>query len=849
MSSSQSDAETLRNILDHVRTPELLDAHPWTSRPFVRDAVERNQHLQSERPGQQLIAALAELFSETRPSTPPRRGKRLDTRWGEFGLLAALYFGPYRFGAPAPTSLRDAWGRIDQSILLYVNGHPQSPLSQSEVDSYKLVGDEPQVAPISTLSDWHCKGIQRLADSIPARENYLKNPLADRLSSEHSPDRIIPESHQRKRTSRGKVIFIGVTLVAMIALALGGYQAQQVTRQLMTVRDDMAQLQALKSSNLDLENLTEIGAALAKTRQDFDRLQNEVEPVLWVGPWLGWVPVYGGDLASSREILQLADLLLESTETVYLSLDPLLTAISSDTALDPAQMIALLGQAQPDLLRARQSLDQAVQVRAGLRLERLSPQTRSVIEDVDTLLPLLEDGLAVGAAFPHLMGAADDGPKTYLLLAQNEDELRPTGGFITAVGTLVVQNGEILRLNFVDSGELENWEYPYPAAPWQLEQYMNSPVLILRDANWFPDFPTSALYVESLYAYQYSHSVDGVIAFDQHMLVMILKALGPIHVEGENDLIDANSVVTYMRSSKSPPANQPLPADWSRKGFMDKIAKAMLEKMFQDRDIRWRELGYALLQGLNQRHLLLQVDNATLAPVLAHYNWDGRLQREEGDFLMVVDSNIGFNKTNAVVGSALSYDVDLRDLENPLSSLTVIHQNNALGGRVCNHWDKQRLDGEQDYPINDCYWNYMRVYVPSATKLLQATPQNIPDRWMILNHGVHAPVDVLDEGIEGLQAFGTLMILPGGKSQTTRFQFSLPGDVLTVSADGTQINYSLHIKKQPGTLAIPIVIGIQFPNGATLESAVPGAVVEGSQLLLKTELRTDLDLLVRFALK
>ena len=60
---------------------------------------------------------------------------------------------------------------------------------------------------------------------------------------------------------------------------------------------------------------------------------------------------------------------------------------------------------------------------------------------------------------------------------------------------------------------------------------MNSPVLILRDANWFPDFPTSALYAESLYAYRYSHSVDGVIAFDQHLLVSLLEATGPLQVE------------------------------------------------------------------------------------------------------------------------------------------------------------------------------------------------------------------------------------------------------------------------------------------------------------------------------
>ncbi len=74
----------------------------------------------------------------------------------------------------------------------------------------------------------------------------------------------------------------------------------------------------------------------------------------------------------------------------------------------------------------------------------------------------------------------NEGEKTYLLLVQNEDELRPTGGFITAAGSLLLDNGQISGMNFEDSGDLDNWDKPYPVAPWQLRQYMNSPVLVFR---------------------------------------------------------------------------------------------------------------------------------------------------------------------------------------------------------------------------------------------------------------------------------------------------------------------------------------------------------------------------------
>ncbi|HLO31262.1 MAG TPA: DUF4012 domain-containing protein [Anaerolineales bacterium] len=858
MSTTHSEAENLKNILENIHHPELLDGHLWASRLFVKDALSTNPQLRKESPGQQLSAALGELFSKTMPSTPPRRGKRLDTHWGEFGILAALYFAPSQQGLPPPNSLREAWGRIDQAISFYVYGSQADCLSEQELESYRLVGHEVEVAPTSTLSDWHRKGIQRLAEAVAAREKYLADLPEGNSRLERSvidsaglvQDRQAHESTTSKSFPYKKVFLPVLICLLLIALALGGYKVWKIYGFALPLREDLSQLQELGSSAPRSESITEAGPLLAKSRQDFDLLSNEVEPVLWLGPWLRWVPVYGGDLASSRQILNLADLLLQSTERTYAAAQPVLTALNRDTDLNPSRMVLLLNQAQPQLSEARQSFDQARQLRAALKLDGLSPLTRSVIEQhVDPWLPVLDEGLKIGMALPHFLGAASDGPKTYLLVAQNEDELRPTGGFITAVGTVVIQNGQVLRLTFADSGDLDNWDRPYPLAPWQLEQYMNSPVLILRDANWFPDFPTSALYVESLYAYRNSHSVDGVIAFDQHMLVLVLEALGPINVEGAYNPIDAGNVITYMRSAKSPPDGQPVPEGWSRKGFIDKITGAMLQKIFQGQAISWQELGSAFFRGLNQDHLLLQLDDPTLADVIARHGWNGAIRPEDGDYLMVVDANVGFNKTNAVVQARLSYDVDLTDPAHPVSTLTVAHQNNASDEVPCLQWGGQRLVGQENYPLDACYWNYMRVYAPSGTQLLNATPQKVPDEWMVLNHGVDGPVDVLEEEIEGLQAFGTLMVVPGGGSLMTSFQFGLPAEVLHISPDGKQINYSLKIKKQPGTLAIPITIRVHFPNGAAITSAFPGAVIEGNDLLIETDLRTDLDLEVDSLLK
>jgi hypothetical protein len=93
--------------------PRLLDAHSWTRSLIVRQESADNPDLLEKSSGQRLIYAISRLFMQMIPATAPRRGKRLDTHWGELGMLAAEYFSPLIFGEPTPASLREAWGLID----------------------------------------------------------------------------------------------------------------------------------------------------------------------------------------------------------------------------------------------------------------------------------------------------------------------------------------------------------------------------------------------------------------------------------------------------------------------------------------------------------------------------------------------------------------------------------------------------------------------------------------------------------------------------------------------------------------------------------------------------------------
>jgi len=858
--SENSQLETLKYILENSLQPAVLDSHPFTKSLIVSDAISISRELKDKNPGQQLVNAIAKLFTQMMPSTPPKRAKRLDTNWGEFGILAAQYFAPLLFGRPTPESLRDAWGRIDQGILLFVFEKPLDALSPAEIESYKLVGNELDVAPNSTLSDWHRKGLQRLADVIQARENYLsaslsrpavisQNGQGDGQAHEPTPASEEKDQNKKKQKSGRRSFRLPLLILIPILLSLlliGGLKARKIYDLVMLVRQDAARFQELMAEPTSkLERVKEAGPLLSNLRRDFVKLKNETEPYFWIGPWLKWVPEYGGELASIRDLSTLADSLLAAADLSYQAVSPLI--VENDlSSLNPSSLAKLLSKSQPQLLDAQRELDLAGTARNHLNPASLSPLVHDlVINRLDPLMALMEEGLTVGVELPRLLGATGEGPKTYLLLVQNEDELRPAGGFITAAGTLLVKDGSVSSLNFQSSEYFDNWDRPYPAAPWQLSQYMNSRVLIFRDTNWFTNYPTAALYAEYLYSYTNSHSVDGVIAFNQHVLVDVLGVTGPIEVEDVPYLIDADNVVPYMRGAKTPTSEDLAVPGWNNKIFMNRLTSALIKKIFSG-DVNWEDLSIMLLKVLDEHHLLLQLDSPTLTSLLERHHWDGAVRPGAGDFLMAVDSNVGFDKTNALVESSLSYDVDLTEPLSPVASLTVFHKNNATLIGLCKHWNKVRAKGENDYPITDCYWNYMRVYMKEGTKLLEANPQFVPDNWMILKQKNPGQVDILKEEIDGVQAFGTLQVIPGGESLSVGFEFALPANILRVESGHTI--YHLKVQKQPGTTGVPITLRIHLPINAAIESTPAGAVVQGQNVFYQVNLTKDLEFEVVFSL-
>lgn len=864
--------QDLKLVLSKTSTPSELNDHAWTESLFVKQWRDENPELAAQPRGYQLLAALGELFSRFVPESPPRRGKRIDPRWSQFGLLAAMYFAPITFGIKKADSLPAALKRIDNAIALYVYSKPITELQEGELEPYRLVSNEFADIPPSTLSGWHNKGLEKFAQFVLAREQYLSQELLE-------PSRMLgdPNSDSEYKTpllnsqivsgfqnfkdyyhQHRRRIWIG--LLSLVILFLG-WKIIRVGLLTRAVLEEVNQFQSLADGELDFESLRSIGPLLENTKDDFRALRYHIKPVIWVGNLFSWVPVYGQDAEDAGEMLDFAAGIITAAERLYQGGLPLLEAKQSEEIdISTNLIMQTLVDNQDYFLAAQEALDAAMAAYAKIDIANLSPKTGPLLEKIEPYLPILRDGIPVAVAAPRLLGAEEYGPQTYIVLLQNEDELRATGGFISAVGTLTIEGGDVIASKVVDSYALDDYSKLYPAPPWQMFEYMYIPLWVLRDANWSPDFPTTALWIEHLYSYSSGHVVDGVIAIDQQAIGFFLKGTGPIPLEGFDEPLTADNVIEFMRSARDSHHCTEIEAETRTecKEFLGTMADALLALLRDQSSLNWVEIAKQMLQALDERHILLQVDDPAVTTLLAKQGWDGALSPGEDDFLMVVESNVGYNKVNAVIETEFSYRVDLSQLDALQASLTVTHHNPNLKdsyGASCT----PGLRWGDYYPTYQeftemCYWDYLRVYTLDQTELTSAEPLAIPGELLMRGQDVPARVDILDnngtidEIMNGARAWGTLIVVPVDETRQVNFDFALPVAVLSKESRRETWTYNLHIQKQPGTRGVPASISVQLPPGAEIIEVFPTGEFLDSLWETNLALTTDQDISLTFHL-
>ena len=390
-------------------------------------------------------------------------------------------------------------------------------------------------------------------------------------------------------------------------------------------------------------------------------------------------------------------------------------------------------------------------------------------------------GLNVIKSIPYFMGM--DAPRNFLILFQNDKELRPTGGFMTAYSIMRVDKGKFSPIASEDIYNLDAKYKPTVPAPEPLIKYIKGPYVLsqnlrLRDMNWSPDFGSSMINFTTAASDAGAPEIDGIIAVDTQVLVNILKVLGPVGVPGfgtysTNEDVECKcpQVIHELESFADvegpivwdPVSGEivykPKNAD-NRKKIIGPLMNSIVASAIGAPTEKYPFLFLAFLKSLKEKHVLFYMFDSDIQNALSEFNLDGKIKDYDGDYLHVNDANLGGRKSNLYVTQEVSQEIEIEKGGGVVKTITLTYKN------------PEKHDGW----LNSVLPNWVRVYVPKGSELLA--------------------VEGLEDKVEPYEDLGKTVfagffeLRPEGISKVT-FKYRLP---FTVPK-----NYKMLIQKQPGT--------------------------------------------------
>ena len=364
-------------------------------------------------------------------------------------------------------------------------------------------------------------------------------------------------------------------------------------------------------------------------------------------------------------------------------------------------------------------------------------------------------------------------PSRFLLILQNNDELRPSGGFIGTYGILEMKDGEIVSLSTDDSYHLdrpaalsENWQLEPPA---ELKKYLETDKWYLRDANWSPDWPTAAAQIQAIYRDesaaigQAAGPLTAVVALTPDLVADLIRLAGPLSVRGVT--YDADNFQPLLQYKVEVGYKDDNIAAWDRKELINEVIAALQKKLAEELPKgKWRDLAELISADIDAKDIQIYFPDAARQALAHELGASGEIKREDGDYLLVADANLGAFKSDAVVKKDIDYEVSAYN-----------------GGLNASLKLSYRHEGGFDWRTTR-YRSYTRVYAPRGSEFISLDGLDTAD----------ADFKVSDDLQLDKTVFGFYFTIEPGADKEINLAYRLPS---AVSASP----YQLLVQRQAGS--------------------------------------------------
>lgn len=625
-----------------------------------------------------------------------------------------------------------------------------------------------------------------------------------KITLDTSPQPVTPVMHPKK-TMWKKLLLIPIFII--VALALLGLLLYLPSRGVIAAAKDVLATAKETSQAIKKQDLVKTKEMLVQTRQKLNVLKDQYKGV----KTFQFIPFVGSYIADGEHAinagfagLTAADKALEALEpnADLLGLkgkstfvqgtadDRIQTAVKTMSALIPK-----INDMAGSIDTLRKEVDSIDPYRYPKTIGKtiVRDQIISAKEVIENAANLFVNAQPLLVNLPSLLGEPTE--KRYLVLFQNDKELRATGGFITAYAQFRFSKGKAILEKADDIYALDNAKQKKFSAPPEILKFHKGVYqLDIRDSNLSPDYKLSMQQFETMYdTVAGKEKIDGIWALDTHVLVEALKILGPIGVYGRefsatiDKRCDCPRAIYELEDYSSRPVNYVRTA---RKDIIGVLMQTILHQALGVSPSKyWGKLFQMLLTEINQKHVLAYFHDTSIQKAAESFNLAGRimtasetatlLKYQEGngwDYLHINNSNMAGAKSNMFVSDKVIKDVTVNG-DNAITTKLTIDYKNPYPGSDCG------LESG-GLCLNAPLRNWIRIYTPLGSKLTNSKGAISP------KDGNSVQMDTYDS--LGKTVFeGFLIVNPLG---TAKLELTYASPVKS-----TDHKYHVLVQKQPGT--------------------------------------------------
>ena len=323
-------------------------------------------------------------------------------------------------------------------------------------------------------------------------------------------------------------------------------------------------------------------------------------------------------------------------------------------------------------------------------------------KNLQNKLGLIDKIIKFEPLYNELAGISQE--KTYLLVMQNNAEMRPSGGIWGSYGILKIKNGKVTSLKTDDTYNLDKELVGKFPAPEEVADTIGNEWRFWN-ANWSPDFKVSA--EQGLFFFDQVESttkLDGVVGPNVDYILSLLEISGPVKLKDYSFDLDQNNFVQKMIYEPNSQAVLAATNDDSilvkgvKKNYiLSDIAVSILNQAIANS--QQTTLVEKTLNALGHGDLIFYSTNPAVQKEMEGVGWAGRMP-SGGNFVYLADANLG---------SKLDFIVE--------KSMKVTKTSENRYRADLEYYNPGEKNADLITQIFKTYRSFVRLYLPKGAKL------------------------------------------------------------------------------------------------------------------------------------